>query len=220
MNKHLLVFAAACSLVAASPAAATVTILAGSSAVQPDENLLFNNSPTPGLTLEGITNQTDTLITATGGETLVAAGGGQARLDTADHTLNTTFTFNGLANQLVGFDLADNGLAFTSTEFRLFGGTATQATLTFVDTSGQVFTQTFAIPKSGFFNAVATNGELIDYFSIAANGSLGDVRQVRLGGVQLIPTVPEPATWAMMIAGFGGVGSVVRNRRRRVATAV
>ena len=27
--------------------------------------------------------------------------------------------------------------------------------------------------------------------------------------------VPEPATWAMMIIGFGGVGTMVRSARRR-----
>lgn len=30
--------------------------------------------------------------------------------------------------------------------------------------------------------------------------------------------VPEPASWALMILGFGGVGAVVRGRRRMVAT--
>jgi hypothetical protein len=215
MNKRLLVLAAACTLAAASPAAATVIISVGPGAIQPDENLLFKNGPTPGTTIEGITNQTDTLVTIEGGEPLLAKGG-QARLDTTDDKISTTFTFNGLTNQLVGFDLADAGLAFTSTEFRLFGGKATEATLTFVDTTGEVFTQTFTIPANGFFSAVATDGELIDYFSIAANNTIGDIRQVRLGGVQLIPTVPEPATWAMMIAGFGGVGGMARQRRRLV----
>jgi len=33
-----------------------------------------------------------------------------------------------------------------------------------------------------------------------------------------VPGVPEPATWAMLIMGFGGVGSVMR-RQRRVALA-
>jgi hypothetical protein len=32
--------------------------------------------------------------------------------------------------------------------------------------------------------------------------------------------VPEPATWAMMIVGFGAVGSMVRTSRRRTALSV
>jgi len=32
--------------------------------------------------------------------------------------------------------------------------------------------------------------------------------------------VPEPATWAMMIIGFGGVGSMVRSARRKQALAL
>jgi hypothetical protein len=31
--------------------------------------------------------------------------------------------------------------------------------------------------------------------------------------------VPEPATWAMMIVGFGLVGSAVRRRNRQVSPA-
>ena len=31
--------------------------------------------------------------------------------------------------------------------------------------------------------------------------------------------VPEPGTWALMILGFGGVGALLRNRRRVIATA-
>jgi hypothetical protein len=31
--------------------------------------------------------------------------------------------------------------------------------------------------------------------------------------------VPEPATWAMMLAGFGGLGAAIRNRRAKAALA-
>ena len=37
-----------------------------------------------------------------------------------------------------------------------------------------------------------------------------------LDGVN-VEVVPEPTTWALMIMGFGGVGAMVRNRRRQVA---
>ena len=210
--------AAALTAAAASPAAATVIIDVGPGVLQPDENLLFNNNPTPGLSIEGVTNQTNTFVTITGGETLTPAGG-QARLDTADGDISTGFTFFGHADQLVGFDLSDAALAFTQTEFRIFGGTATEITLTFVDTAGQVFQQTFGIPANGFFNASALDGQQIDYFSIAANGTIGDVRQIRLGGIDsLVGLVPEPASWAMMLLGFGTAGAMLRHRRRVLAT--
>ena len=39
------------------------------------------------------------------------------------------------------------------------------------------------------------------------------------GTVSFVPTaVPEPATWAMMIVGFGAAGAMVRNRRKLVPT--
>jgi hypothetical protein len=219
MTKLAYAFAAAAAALlaaAATPAAATVILDIGPGVLQPDENLLFNNNPAPGLTIEGVTNQTNTFVTIEGGETLTAAGG-QARLDTLDGKISTPFTFNGFTNQLVGFDLSDAALAFTQTEFRIFGGTATEITLTFVDTAGEIFQQTFGIPKNGFFNAQAIDGQLIDYFSIAANGTLGDVRQIRLGGI--VGIIPEPATWAMMLLGFGAAGAVLRTRRRLALAA-
>lgn len=222
--RYMFITAATAALLAlALPAAASVIITSGPGVLQPAENVLFNNGPVAGLSLLGITNQTNTLVRFTGGETLIAAGG-QARLDTMDDTISSPFTFNSRTNQLVGVDLADAGLAFTQTEFRLFGGTATSATLTFVDTAGEVFTQSLAIPSSGFFSAQAIDGQLIDYFSIAANGTIDDVRQVRIGGVTAIggggsgnAVVPEPATWAMMIVGFGAAGAMMRRRRAVVA---
>lgn len=51
------------------------------------------------------------------------------------------------------------------------------------------------------------------------SGLIADVRQVsfdpKSGGVG--SPIPEPATWAMMILGFGFVGTMVRNRRRFAA---
>lgn len=210
--------ALACS--AALPANALIVIGTGAGALQPPENVLFTNNPNNGLTVTGVTNQTNTSVSITGGETL-SASGGQASLTAVDGLINTPFTFNGTANQSLGFDLTDPTKAFTSAEFRIFvgGGTATQATLTFVDTAGQTFQSTFAIPSNGFFNAQATNGEQINFFSVGTNGSFEDARQIRLGGVGAINAIlPEPASWALMIMGVGGIGASLRRRRSREST--
>ena len=36
---------------------------------------------------------------------------------------------------------------------------------------------------------------------------------------QIIGGVPEPATWAVMLIGFGGIGTMIRNNRRKQAAA-
>lgn len=38
-------------------------------------------------------------------------------------------------------------------------------------------------------------------------------------GVVIGPGVPEPATWAMLIAGFGGLGAMMRRRRADLVSA-
>ena len=37
------------------------------------------------------------------------------------------------------------------------------------------------------------------------------------GRAAAVAAVPEPASWAMMLLGFGGLGAVLRRRRRAVA---
>ena len=210
--------AASALLLAAAPAYATIVIGTGPGTLQPPENVLFNNNPANGLTVAGVTNQTATSVSFTGGE-ILSGNGGQARIEAADGLVNTAGAASGgLPASQLAVDLTNPALGFTSTEFRIFvgSGTATTATLTFLDTAGQTFSNTFDILPNGFFNALATDGQVIDKFSFTTNGSFQDVRQVRVGGVQTISIpglVPEPMSWALMIFGFGGVGVMVRRRR-------
>ena len=59
---------------------------------------------------------------------------------------------------------------------------------------------------------------------LLAGPNFGDRTYQSYSGVQVIASlssaVPEPATWAMMIIGFGAVGSMVRTSRRRSAFSV
>ncbi len=59
------------------------------------------------------------------------------------------------------------------------------------------------------------SGDVLTFKAVGADDSLG-------GYVDniTISAVPEPATWAMMIIGFGAAGSMVRSARRKQALAL
>jgi choice-of-anchor C domain-containing protein len=41
-----------------------------------------------------------------------------------------------------------------------------------------------------------------------------------IGGINLTSAVPEPASWAMLLIGFGGIGMAMRSRRRAAARSI
>ena len=51
---------------------------------------------------------------------------------------------------------------------------------------------------------------------VLTDGYVAAIGAVNVGTVS---AVPEPATWAVMLAGFGGVGAALRQARRRIASA-
>ncbi|MBY0521352.1 MAG: DUF4394 domain-containing protein [Sphingomonas sp.] len=59
------------------------------------------------------------------------------------------------------------------------------------------------------------------YRANLASGALSLVGRTNesVFGIAIAPTVPEPATWAMMIGGFGIIGGALRRRRANVAVA-
>jgi len=71
------------------------------------------------------------------------------------------------------------------------------------------------------FVVSAANALTVNSLTKSTNGYLfaGDVSNTQgdtgnIGALGFKAAVPEPATWAMMIMGMGGVGAVLRNRRR------
>ena len=79
--------------------------------------------------------------------------------------------------------------------------------------------QTFTDFNGGFVSAYTDDGTFITSVTFTTNADIEGVGQVRFGGLET-GVIPEPATWAMMIMGFGGIGALLRQRRRSVASAV
>ena len=65
------------------------------------------------------------------------------------------------------------------------------------------------------YDAAPANPNADDPIAIAANYE--SMRQVSIIASRVQTAVPEPSTWAMMIFGFGLVGTSLRRRRTRVA---
>jgi hypothetical protein len=64
-----------------------------------------------------------------------------------------------------------------------------------------------------FILVSAINGETFHSLSFTSSGNLSHVQQVRVDIAGGVGAVPEPATWAMMVLGFVGIGFMAYRRR-------
>ncbi|WP_186728901.1 PEPxxWA-CTERM sorting domain-containing protein [Sphingomonas panacisoli] len=62
-----------------------------------------------------------------------------------------------------------------------------------------------------FYKINATN---VDILKLAQGSGGGSTSTATLLVLNATPPVPEPATWAMMIVGFGAMGSMLRRRQK------
>ena len=206
--KYATIASALClSLVAMSaPAKATIE-LAKASDFQGEIVLIDGAVGDTGLTILGHTNITHVGVTYDGnGETLEVLGTGQSQLSGDGDGL-----LNGMS-----YYLTDGGL-FNNTEFKISDATDT-VDFTVTDDAGDVFHfDDITMDPSGFIAFRGIDGESIRNVSFLVDngGTFEEFRQLRLD----VTPIPEPATWAMMLTGFGLIGGAIR-RRRSTATIV
>ena len=190
--------------VLAAPANATI-VLAEASDFQGEIVLIDGAVGDTGLTILGHTNQSNLSVTYDGnGETLEVLGTGQSQLSGAGDGL-----LNGLSYYMT------NGELFDLTEFKISKPSDT-ITFTVIDDAGDPFVfPNITIDPSGFQAFRGEDGQLIKSVSFVVDngGTFEEFRQLRLA------PIPEPASWAMMITGFGLVGSAMRRRRMRMTVA-
>jgi PEP-CTERM motif len=240
MRKLALLAAASFAATIATPAAATITF--GNQTVGQGEEVLLS-SGTTGNPVFGHTNQTNTSVTFTSGTTSTCPSGcalqilsepanGQARIEattaltggTQIPLQDITIALTDLTNPLVGIGYIEFNIDNTANI-----GTAITVIINALDQLGNPIQTTGSVTLSSpngsnFFSALASGGEVIRSISFDAAGTTGftDIRQVRLTpaiGGEVTTPLPEPATWAMMIFGFGAAGMAMRRSRRKALLA-
>jgi hypothetical protein len=185
------------------PASAAVTIcLGGGCAPQTGTNVLLNTGDT-GTSVQGTLNNAPGTVTLTSTESLSLPASGAARVSATDGILDNPLTFTFDDGLISALEFNINALTNGDVFFTFAGG----------DSDGQV-TTLYDLASNGqnFFNAF--NGTFKSVTMTFANGAtVEDVRQFRMSAASPTAAVPEPATWAMMLLGFGAIGFGMRRRR-------
>jgi hypothetical protein len=207
---------AAATLFGASPANAAIVLCyyngPGTPAC-PQTNANVNVDTVTSNTVTGWLNDDHnaTLGFTSTGETLVGDGSGQATVSALDGLLNTNVTFAldfGSFNTITWNlePLSGNHPDTEASSVTIWytpadGGSPTSYT---ISGNGQNF--------RGLYGDAGEQITSITWGGYAAGTGIDSIRQVRLG-IGGPGAVPEPATWAMLLFGFGAIGATLRTKK-------
>ncbi len=216
-KRTFLAVAALSTFISASPATAAVVIQPSSSFVQPDENVQLDTDVTPGdNVVRGTTNQTNSKVVFTSSsDNLLSAPQGQATITPIGDGANP-----GLNNLVFSLE---NLSTFTSAEFNILADVGGQVRFTVFDSAMNVIASVnqtlFSVGANGqnFFGFLADNSTPISKIQIDALGNtqIASISQFRVGGVNAVGAVPEPAAWMLMLLGMAGVGFSMRRKEKQ-----
>lgn len=74
----------------------------------------------------------------------------------------------------------------------------------------------YGVGSDFYYGYARLNGDGTLDFAFQSQANTGITAGAAITGPLAAPAVPEPATWAMMLGGFGAIGVALRRRRRKV----
>lgn len=210
MKNALLYGAVALATLASAGAARAATIVLNNGT--PYAYKVHDNNAGSGLSLNLHTKQIESLVVASSTSAINAGSGdGEAQIEGSDKRV-------GFASVAI-----DPALDFTKIQFKIedFGGNTPghdfDILVNFVGGATQTFSNQL-LPSNGKLDIFAGVGELMDRITLSdlrsGSGALQNFKALKqISFEAAAPGVPEPATWAMMLGGFGVLGAAARRRR-------
>lgn len=187
---------------AATPAQAAIVVCAqGASCVSNTTNVNLDDF-TNSATVTGNVGIGGPLVTFSSTDGNLSTNNGAATIFRTDGGLLTNLTFTILTG-------------FTAAEFNLENGSPSSFLVELTDSGGDTFSQTLnSLNGSNIFNIVAPAGTAFTSATFTSTGGgFANFKQLRVTPAAAV--VPEPASWTMMLLGFGGIGMLIRRRSRR-----
>ena len=177
-------------------------------------NVIFSTNVGGGLILGRLNGQNDEVVRfrdlSGNGSFSGATNGNDIKINNTSDLDITVFDRDNLVQLAVTrdiFSIKGDGTLFIR-------ATAREADGSFLDFN---FSQVLHNGQNGF-DLQAINGETIwDVDLRVVGGSIQDFEHFRIDVTPQVAAVPEPATWAMMILGFLGVGGLAMRKRRQGA---
>ena len=171
---------------------------------QDDSNLVRNPcgllTPDSGTSVQGCLNDDHSVIVDISSDETISIDGGQAFILAGDGTISRlTIEMAGFSTLILDIDAEQDGF------------------VTFTDGSGT--SDPFELDENGsnFFTLTGITGDSVTFVTTLTEGGeetdiVDQVRQIRLGQVTAIP---EPETYALMMAGLAALGFIGRRRKAR-----
>jgi hypothetical protein len=158
---------------------------------------------------------------------LVISGGSVLTLDSI---LNPQFPPNSDPNVLYNYADGNISILFTSAVNSIGGYITGNEIVTLSAYDGATLLGTIATSGPNYVGSGGTPNEFLQLLfptitSAVFSGATGientyTLDDLTVGGTITVNGIPEPATWAMMLIGFGAVGASMRRRRRSPAAAI